>query len=60
LKTLTDTGTEKGGAYTIIGKVHVAYISNGQVIGLSKINRLVQYYAIRPQVFQTTVIKTTS
>jgi GTP cyclohydrolase IA len=34
----------------IIGKAHVAYISNGQVIGLSKINRLVQYYAKRPQV----------
>lgn len=34
----------------IIGKVHVAYISNGNVIGLSKINRLVQYYAKRPQV----------
>ncbi len=34
----------------IIGKVHVAYFSNGQVIGLSKINRLVQYYANRPQV----------
>jgi len=34
----------------IIGKVHVAYISNGMVIGLSKINRLVQYYAKRPQV----------
>jgi len=34
----------------IMGKVHVAYISNGQVIGLSKINRLVQYYAKRPQV----------
>jgi len=34
----------------IVGKVHVAYISNGNVIGLSKINRLVQYYAKRPQV----------
>ena len=34
----------------IIGKVHVAYISTGQVIGLSKINRLVQYYSKRPQV----------
>ena len=34
----------------IIGKVHVAYISNGQVIGLSKINRIVEYYAQRPQV----------
>lgn len=34
----------------IIGKVHVAYIPDKQVIGLSKINRLVQYYAKRPQV----------
>ncbi|NVK86057.1 MAG: GTP cyclohydrolase I FolE [Cytophagia bacterium] len=34
----------------IIGKAHVAYISNGQVIGLSKINRIVEYYAKRPQV----------
>ncbi|MBN7812127.1 GTP cyclohydrolase I FolE [Algoriphagus sp. H41] len=34
----------------IYGKAHVAYISNGHVIGLSKINRIVQYYAKRPQV----------
>jgi GTP cyclohydrolase I len=34
----------------IYGKVHVAYISNGTVIGLSKINRIVQYFAKRPQV----------
>lgn len=34
----------------IIGKVHVAYIPHGEVIGLSKINRIVQYYAKRPQV----------
>ena len=34
----------------IVGKVHVAYYSTGKVIGLSKINRLVQYYAKRPQV----------
>lgn len=34
----------------IFGKVHVAYISSGKVIGLSKINRIVQYYAKRPQV----------
>ncbi len=33
----------------IIGKVHIAYISNGPVIGLSKINRIVKYYAKRPQ-----------
>lgn len=34
----------------IIGRAHVAYISNGNVIGLSKINRIVQHYAKRPQV----------
>lgn len=34
----------------IIGRAHVAYISNGKVVGLSKINRIVQYYAKRPQV----------
>lgn len=34
----------------IIGVAHVAYISNGSVIGLSKINRMVQYFAKRPQV----------
>ena len=34
----------------IIGRAHVAYISNGTVIGLSKMNRIVEYYAKRPQV----------
>jgi len=34
----------------IVGKAHVAYISSGQVIGLSKINRVVDYFARRPQV----------
>ena len=34
----------------IAGKAHVAYISNGEVIGLSKINRIVDYFARRPQV----------
>jgi len=34
----------------IVGKAHVAYISNGQVIGLSKLNRIVQYCSQRPQV----------
>ena len=33
-----------------IGKAHVAYISSGKVIGLSKINRIVDFYARRPQV----------
>mgnify|MGYP002063378021 CR=1 FL=1 len=32
------------------GKAHVAYISSGKVIGLSKLNRIVQYYSKRPQV----------
>lgn len=34
----------------IIGKAHVAYFSSGKVIGLSKLNRIVQYYSKRPQV----------
>lgn len=34
----------------IIGKAHVAYMPNEHVIGLSKLNRIVQYYARRPQV----------
>jgi GTP cyclohydrolase I len=34
----------------IIGKAHVAYISNGKIIGLSKLNRIVQYCASKPQV----------
>lgn len=34
----------------IIGKAHIAYVSSGKVIGLSKLNRIVQYYAKRPQV----------
>lgn len=34
----------------IIGRAHIAYISNGTVVGLSKMNRIVDYYAKRPQV----------
>ncbi|WP_417876374.1 GTP cyclohydrolase I FolE [Winogradskyella sediminis] len=34
----------------IIGKAHIAYKSSGKVIGLSKLNRIVQYFAKRPQV----------
>jgi GTP cyclohydrolase IA len=34
----------------MIGKAHVAYISSGKIIGLSKLNRIVQYYSQRPQV----------
>jgi len=34
----------------IYGKAHIAYVSSGKVIGLSKLNRIVQYFAKRPQV----------
>ncbi|WP_386106762.1 GTP cyclohydrolase I FolE [Tenacibaculum geojense] len=34
----------------IVGRAHVAYISKGKVIGLSKMNRIVDYFAKRPQV----------
>ncbi len=41
----------------IYGKAHVAYISNGNVIGLSKINRIVEYYCKRPQVQERLTIQ---
>ena len=41
----------------IIGKAHVGYISNGHVIGLSKIHRIVNYYAKRPQVQERMTIQ---
>lgn len=41
----------------IIGKAHIAYISSGKIIGLSKINRIVQYYAKRPQVQERLTIQ---
>ena len=34
----------------IVGKAHIAYISNGTVVGLSKMNRIVDYFGKRPQV----------
>lgn len=34
----------------IVGRAHIAYISSGTVVGLSKMNRIVDYYAKRPQV----------
>ncbi|MEM9679993.1 MAG: GTP cyclohydrolase I FolE [Bacteroidota bacterium] len=41
----------------IVGKAHVAYISDGTVIGLSKMNRIVDYYAKRPQVQERLTIQ---
>lgn len=41
----------------IIGKAHVAYIPNKHVVGLSKLNRIVQYYATRPQVQERLTIQ---
>ena len=41
----------------IVGKAHVAYISNGTVVGLSKMNRIVEYYAKRPQVQERLTIQ---
>lgn len=41
----------------IVGKAHVAYISNGTVVGLSKMNRVVDYFAKRPQVQERLTIQ---
>ncbi len=41
----------------IVGRAHVAYISSGKVVGLSKMNRIVEYYANRPQVQERLTIQ---
>ena len=41
----------------IVGKVHVGYLANDRVIGLSKIHRIVNYYAKRPQVQERMTIQ---
>lgn len=41
----------------IVGRAHVAYISNGNVVGLSKMNRIVDFYAKRPQVQERLTIQ---
>ncbi len=49
-KNITVYSTCEHHLLSIIGRAHVAYISSGRVIGLSKMNRIVEYYAKRPQV----------
>lgn len=41
----------------IVGKAHLGYVSNGKVIGLSKLNRIVDYYARRPQVQERMIMQ---
>lgn len=41
----------------IVGRAHIAYISNGTVVGLSKMNRVVDYFAKRPQVQERLTIQ---
>ncbi len=41
----------------IYGRAHIAYISNGTVVGLSKMNRIVEYFAKRPQVQERLTIQ---
>ena len=41
----------------IDGVAHIAYFSSGKVIGLSKLNRIVDYYSRRPQVQERLTVK---
>ncbi|MCF7507024.1 MULTISPECIES: GTP cyclohydrolase I FolE [Vibrio] len=50
VKDITVTSTCEHHLVTIDGKAAVAYIPQGKIIGLSKINRIVRFFAQRPQV----------
>ena len=57
LKNITVYSTCEHHLLPIFGKAHVAYFSNGNVIGLSKMNRIVDYFARRPQVQERLTIQ---
>ena len=50
VKDITLTSTCEHHLVTIDGTAAVAYIPRGKIIGLSKINRIVRFFAQRPQV----------
>src|SRR5690606_12612286 len=56
-KNITVYSTCEHHLLSIVGKAHVAYISGGNVIGLSKMNRIVDFYAKRPQVQERLTIQ---
>ena len=56
-KNITLSSTCEHHLLPIVGRAHVAYISNGTVVGLSKMNRIVDYFAKRPQVQERLTIQ---
>jgi len=56
-KNITLSSTCEHHFLPIIGKAHIAYISSGKVIGLSKLNRIVRHFAKRPQVQERLTIQ---
>src|SRR5690606_26961199 len=56
-KNITVYSTCEHHLLTIVGRAHIAYISSGKVVGLSKMNRIVDYFAKRPQVQERLTIQ---